>query len=892
MIWHSSAVNDIETELDSDIKNGLSDEEASIRLKKYGMNLYERPIHKSLWKHLSNQFSDFMAIILILGAVASIIISLYQKTSYWMEALLMIGIVIFNFIISYIQEYHALKTLRSIKKMATSQVMVKRGGEFRKINTSELVPGDIIYIEKGDVVPADARIIESKKLSCNDKIITSHSVYAEKNGRAVLKDNTPLELRSNMIYAGTTIANGSATAIIVDTGLKCEVVRFMDIDMSESKSIIPSQRTVLRFGRIIGIIALAVCVIYCLIGILVMHLDPIELIMTAIAIGAAIIPESLPVIVSVVVATSIKRMAKRNAFLRKADTVEKLKDINVICTDKTSALTSNSMTVRKAWAQTKTSLIDDEQLGDVTTLLKLGALCCNANYTRNPDTKEKIYHGDPIEVAMIIASEKVGYNKQTLENTLPRIGEIPFDPRRRLMTTLNIIDGRSYAIVKGAPEVILPKCTHGSLKRARNVSREMAADGLSVIVIAYKKLEEVTALPSPEKIENDLTIAGVIGIEDPMHNEALLAVKNCRQMGIRPVLVTGDNLSSASIFARELGIMREGDEAVTGADLHEIDDDTLYERLDKISVYARTSPGDKTRIIKAWKRRRANVAVTGRRLSDIPAMKDADVSCALGQSGKDSIKNSSDVILMDDKFSTLVEAVHYSRAVFDNIRKVIRFLLGCNLGELIAVFTALLVGWGTPLIAIQLLWINLVTDMLPAIALAFEKPEDMYPVKNKKRRENILSGTVSIYTFFEGIMFGALTIGAYVLGRFIITDCSPALGQTMAFAVLAFSQLVHANNVRSKRSLFKKGVFSNAAMILAFILSAGMVLLVMLTPLRYLFSLTLMNAEQWKLTAALSFVPFVLLELIKLFRAAVKSVKARRRRRIEAERALDITTVE
>lgn len=842
--------------------------------------MFEQIKRKSLFKHFSQQFKDVMIILLILVALFALAISIYRKNSLWLESLLILGIILVNTVISFAYEKRAEKSLTALKKVAAPSARVWRDGEELMVKTSELVPGDIIEIEAGDTVPADARLIFSRELRCRDYAVTGEPIPMEKNPYVQLKDSTPLLQRDNMVYAATDVVAGHGKAVVVETGLHCEVAKLLHLDLSGQEVLIGAQISLRKMEKVLGILAVISCIAYFAAGVFIMRQDMVTVAMTALSLAVAIVPESLPAIVGVVLAVSLQRMAKQNAVVRRMNSLETLRNVSVICTHKTGALTSRQMRMIKAWAQPKISLLDDEPLGDVAALIRLAGLCCDAEVKKRRG--KNVYVGDPVQAAILTAAEKMGYSKFTLDNTLPRIGVIPFDSVRRLMSTINIIDGKTVAVVKGAPDVLLPKCSHGSLRKARNVVAEMTQSGLSVIAIAYRELEKVSAHPTPVEIEQDLTLAGLVGLEDPVHQSALLAVKKCRAMGIKPVMLTGEDLNTAVAFAKQLRILDREEEGITGQQLRQMTDDDLVQNISQYSVFARIGAEDKVRIVKAWKRKKEIVAITGKRLSDVPALEAADIACALGDTGKDAVKNNADLILTDDSFATVVDSIQFSQGIFENIRKAIRFLLGCNLGELLSVFTALVAGWGIPFLPVQLLWINLVTDSFPAIALATEKPEPTLTRSTRRRRhESIFAGSLGIYAVLEGAMFGALTVAAYVLGRFYLPGASPDVGQSMAFAVLAFSQIVHAHNVRSKVSVFRVGLFSNPLLWGASLLSAGLVLAVMLTPLRTTFRLDPLTQTHWIWVAAFSLIPGMIMEIAKIIRYAAK--RRRERKRMLAE---------
>ncbi|MBR5446788.1 MAG: cation-translocating P-type ATPase, partial [Clostridia bacterium] len=625
-------------------------------------------------------------------------------------------------------------------------------------------------------------------------------------------------------------------------------------------------------------VALGACAVIFVVG-LANKIPPLEIFMTAVSLAVSAIPEGLPAIVTIVLSIGVQRMVKKNALIRKLPAVETLGGASVICSDKTGTLTQNRMTLTKAFVDGTSAPADIKysEADDVKRLLKYATLCCDGSVIFEDDKEQHI--GDPTETAIVLAAHKNGMTKDELNAECPRMAEIPFDSDRKLMTTVNRIDGKLVVIVKGAFDMMAPRCVAGDVDTAREMTNTMSADALRVLAVAYKEISEVPENVTSEALENGLTFMGLVGMIDPPRPEAKDAVAVCRKAGIKPVMITGDHVVTASAIARELGILLEGDRAITGAELDAMNDRELDEVVESISVYARVSPENKIRIVKAWQRRGQVVSMTGDGVNDAPALKAADIGCAMGITGTDVAKGASDMTLTDDNFATIVDAVREGRGIYANIKKVVGFLLGTNIGEVITVFAAMLLCHVSPLLSMQLLWINLVTDSLPAIALGMEDVEsDVMEKKPKPKNEGIFAHGLGIKVVIQGVMFAFLTLVAFFIGTglslgeimnsALLNEANAAAldrGRTMAFMVLALCQIVQAYNMRSERSLFKIGPFGNRTLNMAALVSTALVAIVLFTPVKDAFGLVLLTPVNYLIALGLIFVPLVVMEIAKLF---------------------------
>ena len=873
MIWFHNPLEAALKELSSDKDRGLTLGEAEQRLRAHGPNRLDEKPPRSLFLRFLDQLKDTMVIILILAAAVSLGLSVYHAITGgeadWIEPIVILAIVILNAVLGVTQESRAEAALRALKTLSAPQARVVRDGMLQTVKSEELVPGDIVEMEAGDLIPADCRLIETAGFQCDESALTGESLPVSKDATAVVDGVAPLGDRINMAYAGCPVTYGHARALVVETGMHTEMGKIASMLEQEDETVTPLQHKLARLGKALGFLALGICAVIFVVGLL-NRLNPLELFMTAISLAVAAIPEGLPAIVTIVLALGVQRMVAKNAIIRRLPAVETLGSASVICSDKTGTLTQNRMTLVRIFSGGSTQLVDGELSDDATALLRMAALCTDAT-VRIEDGRE-IAIGDPTETALIVAAERHGMPKDSLLTEHPRLGEIPFDSDRKLMTTINLINGRRVVIVKGAPDVLLGRCTSGNREAAAAANEAMARDALRVLAVGYKTIDELPIDCRPEELEQDLVFGGLFGMIDPPRSEAIEAIRDCDSAGIRTVMITGDHVITASAIARQLGILNDGDEAITGAELAQLSDDELYERIRRYRVYARVTPADKIRIVKAWQRTGEIVAMTGDGVNDAPALKAADIGCAMGITGTDVAKGAADMTLTDDNFATIVTAIRQGRGIYDNIRKAVHFLLSCNLGEILTVFVAMLVWHESPLMPIQLLWVNLVTDSLPALALGMEPVEfDIMKRKPRSKNEGIFAHGLGLMAALEGMMIGVLTLIAYALGSRILPQASLALGESMAFGTLALSQLVHAFNVRSSHSLFRVGFHTNRAMLGAFAASLALMLAVLLVPpLQMIFGITAMPSVAWYAVAGLSLVPFVVMEIAKGVMALMK----------------------
>ncbi len=848
---------------ESNVAVGLTDEQIAQKRAKYGENKLREKKKKSNLQRFFEQFKDVMIIILLLAAGVSFVIACIEKNpKEFFEPALILLIVVLNAVMGVAQESKAEKALDALKNMSAPHARVIRNGKEQFVDASELVPGDIILLEAGDFVPADARLLKSISLKSEESALTGESVPSEKDALAEVKEDAPLGDRHNMVFSGCSITYGTATAVVTATGMDTEMGKIANLLAGEDNTQTPLQQKLAKLGKYLGFLALGACAVIFLIGIL-NDIPPLEIFMTAVSLAVSAIPEGLPAIVTIVLSIGVQRMVKKNAIIRRLPAVETLGSASIICSDKTGTLTMNRMTLVKTY-------VDGEGVADVTSdvadsvkkLLTYGTLCCDGSVVVE-DGKET-HLGDPTETAIVYAAYKNGLYKDALNETYPRLGGLPFDSDRKLMSTINVIDGKKIVIVKGAFDVMEKRCAIGDFVTAGKVCEEMSANALRVLAVGYKEIEEIPETLTSESLENGLTFMGLVGMIDPPRAEAKEAVRVCREAGIKPVMITGDHVVTASAIAKELGILLDGDKAITGAELDAMSEEELDLAVESISVYARVSPENKIRIVKAWQRKGKVVSMTGDGVNDAPALKAADIGCAMGITGTDVAKGAADMTLTDDNFATIVEAVKQGRGIYANIRKVVGFLLGTNIGEVVTVFTAMLLWHVTPLLSMQLLWINLVTDSLPAIALGMEAVEsDVMQRKPKPKNEGIFAHGLGVRVVLLGIMFGALSLIAFKVGRWY-TDSLEG-GQTLAFMTLALSQIVQAYNMRSDKSLFKIGFFGNRTLNLAALVSFALVALVLFTPVGIAFGLITLPWQMYLLGLGLTLVPLVVMELAKAF---------------------------
>ena len=878
MLYHSQSADSVLKALETDAEEGLSGEQVAARRAQYGENKLDEKKKKPLIVRFLEQFKDVMIIILLIAACVSFGVICYQvfvtheeNPIEFVEPALIVFIVVLNAIMGLVQESKAEKALEALKNMSAPHARVIRDGREQIIPASDLVPGDIIFLEAGDFVPADARLLKSSNLKSEESALTGESVPSEKDASAQVEENAAIGDRSNMVFTGCSITYGTATAVVTGTGMQTEMGKIANLLAGEKETRTPLQAKLAQLGKYLGIVALAACVIIFIVGACV-GLDWLELFMTAVSLAVSAIPEGLPAVVTIVLSIGVTRMVKKNAIIKRLPAVETLGSASVICSDKTGTLTQNRMTLVKTYLDGGKVTAFDPATADenVKTLLNWGTLCCDGSVEF--ENGKEVHLGDPTETAIVLAAHKAGNSKDALNEKCPRVSGIPFDSDRKLMTSVNKVGERYLVIVKGAFDVMASRCIAGDLDAARAAVEEMSADALRVLAVGYKYIDSVPAEPTSEELENGLTFLGLVGMIDPPRPEAKEAVAVCRKAGIKPIMITGDHVTTASAIAKELGILLEGDKAITGAQLDAMSDEELDKEVEHISVYARVSPENKIRIVKAWQKKGQVVSMTGDGVNDAPALKAADIGCAMGITGTDVAKGAADMTLTDDNFATIVDAVREGRGIYSNIKKVVGFLLGTNIAEIIVVLLAMCIWHESPFVSVQLLWINLVTDSLPAIALGMEKLEpDVMEQKPRSRREGLFAHGYGLQIALQGCMFAALSLAGYCVGRYGLGFADPAqaacAGSTLAFFTLVFSKLMHAYNMRSGHSLFRIGPFSNRALNFVTCIAAALAAFVLFTPyIVTLFGMMYLPWQGYLAGVGLSLAPIAVMEIVKLFK--------------------------
>ncbi|MBQ3089941.1 MAG: calcium-translocating P-type ATPase, PMCA-type [Oscillospiraceae bacterium] len=855
-------LSQIVSELESNEHSGLRQEQIAPLREKWGENRLREKKGRTMLQRFADQFKDVMILILIGAAIISFVVACIEgDAGEFFEPVLILLIVIVNAIMGVMQESKAEKALEALKSLSAPHARVIREGKEQIIDAAQLVPGDLIRLEAGDFIPADARLVKSAGLKSEESALTGESVPSEKDAQALVGEEAPLGDRSNMVFSGCSVTYGTATALVTATGMDTEMGKIASLLEGEESGQTPLQQKLAQLGKYLGFLALAACGIIFVVG-LFNGIPVLEIFMTAVSLAVSAIPEGLPAIVTIVLSIGVQRMVEKNAIIRRLPAVETLGSASVICSDKTGTLTQNRMTLVKAWADgmEEAEQISTENSQAIRSLLRYATLCCDGSV--EIENGEEQHIGDPTETAIVLAALRNGMSKRQLNEQSPRLGEIPFDSDRKLMTTINRINGKLIVIVKGAFDVMAARCVQGDLDRARTMTETMSADALRVLAVGWKEIESLPETLDSWELEQGLTFYGLVGMIDPPRPEARDAVAVCRKAGIRPVMITGDHVVTASAIARDLGILSDGDRAITGRELDDMTDRELDEQVEQIAVYARVSPENKIRIVKAWQRKGHVVSMTGDGVNDAPALKAADIGCAMGITGTDVAKGAADMTLTDDNFATIVDAVREGRGIYANIKKVVGFLLGTNIGEVIAVFVAMLVWHKSPFLSMQLLWINLVTDSLPAIALGMEPVEaDVMDRKPRPKSESLFANGFGLRIILQGVMFGLLALFSFWLGQKVTGQL--AGGQTFAFMVLALSQTVQAFNLRSDHSLTEVGPFGNRVLNRAVLISVVMMLAVLFTPLSVAFGLIALPGWLYLVGLVLIMVPVLVMETAK-----------------------------
>ena len=861
-MWQTLEKNDVIRRLNTKEREGLTEEEVKIRQAKYGKNKLKDKKKESIIIKFIKQFNDFMIITLIIASIISAVISKMQGENDYVDSIIIIGIVIFNALMGVIQEAKAEKSIEALKQMTPQITKVIRNGKTTEINAEDLVKGDIVILETGNFIPADCRIIESHNLKIEESSLTGEAEPSLKEANIICKKDIPLGDMKNMAFMASTVVNGTGKAIVTETGMETKVGQIANMIIEDEAPETPLQKKLGEVGKILGIACLAICIIIFIIG-LIKKIEPIEMFMTAVGLAVAAIPEGLPAIVTIMLSIGVTKMAKRNSIIRKLPAVETLGSSNVICSDKTGTLTQNKMKVVEVKSKNPKFIIT------------MATLCTDCEITVE-NNQEKVI-GEPTEKAIVEEGLHIGCNKKETEKIFPRINEIPFDSNRKMMTTIHRM-GRKYRIIcKGAPDVLLDKCTKEVLEigdsqdikvktldklKIKNENEQMAHKALRVIAVAFKDVTELPSKIDSSTIENNLTFVGLIGMIDPPREGVKEAVKTCKDAGIKTVMITGDHLETAKAIAKDLGILNNGEKAITGQELDKMTQEQLEKNIKEYSVFARVTPEHKVRIVKAWQRNGAVVAMTGDGVNDSPALKNANIGIAMGRNGTDVAKNAADIILTDDNFVTIVEAVKQGRNIYDNIKKAVHFLLSTNIGEIVTIFVGLILGLKSPLLAIQLLWINLVTDSLPAIALGLEKPEkDIMQRKPIDSKKGIFANGLWNKIILEGTMIGVLTLVAFSIGNKYYTL---EVARTMAFLSIGFLELIHSINVKNEKSIFETGLFENKYLVGSFVLGIFVQAIVVVVPaFAKVFEVVPLSLTQWIITIAISILPIPVIELQK-----------------------------
>lgn len=883
-MFFNKTIEETLKELDSNPITGLSQKEIELKREKFGLNQLDAKKPKTLIAMFLAQLNDILIYILVAAAVISFLLG---ETS---DAIIIAIVIIINATVGIIQESKAEKALDALKKLSTPKAVVKRDGELKEIPSEEVVPGDIIIIDAGRYIPCDLRLLETANLKIEESTLTGESVPVDKDASLVLvTENVPLGDQKNMLFMSTLATYGRGVGIAVSTGMNTQIGKIAKMLDEKTDDETPLQKRLAELGKYLGIGALLICALMFTVGVLQKR-DVFEMLLTSISLAVAAIPEGLPAIVTIVLAMGVQKMIKQNAIVRKLPAVETLGSVNIICSDKTGTLTQNKMTVTKFYSNGNLENIGTLSIKDKEhkLLLENLILCNDATYSKNSKT------GDPTEIALLEVGITRELFKDNLEKTHKRIDEIPFESDRKLMTTVNKYDSEYYVMTKGAIDNLLKLCTKASIKGSivditgtfkKEISaaaNNMSDNALRVLGTAYK------ILPSShveiDSLESELIFIGLVGMIDPPRLEVKDSISLCKKSGIKTVMITGDHQNTAFAIAKELDITSDPSEVMSGTELDKMSEEDLNNKIDNIRVFARVSPEHKVKIVKALKARGNIVSMTGDGVNDAPSLKMADIGVAMGITGTDVAKGAADIILVDDNFSTIVAAIKEGRNIFTNIKKTIIFLLSCNIGEIIALFLAILLGWASPLRPIHILWINLITDTLPALALGVDPGDpDVMKYKPRNPKDSLFKGEIS-NLLLNGLLIGIVTLIAFIVGAKYYSGTTTLFplfpkdvsrdalehAQTMAFVVLSVSQLVHSLNMRNKKkSIFKIGLLSNKYLIGAIVLGILLQNFIIIIPaLARAFSVHSLSLTDWGFVTILSLMPLILNEIVKLFKGS------------------------
>ncbi|SHK18826.1 Ca2+-transporting ATPase [Hathewaya proteolytica DSM 3090] len=881
-MWYSKKSEEIFKDFNVDPNMGLSAEEADKRLQSQGKNKLKGKKAKSIFQLFAEQLNDILIYILLVAAVIS---GFLGEIS---DAVIIFIVILINAVVGVIQESKAEKSLEALQKLSTPRAVVKRDGKIIDISSEDIVTGDIVLLDAGRYVPCDLRMIECANLQIEESALTGESVPVSKTAGPLNTDeNISLGDQKNMAFMSTLVTYGRGTGIAINTGMNTEVGKIAKMLDTNENIKTPLQKKLTELGKILGFGAIIICVIMMVIGV-IQGRDLMSMFMTSISLAVAAIPEGLAAVVTIVLAMGVQKMIKENAIIRKLPAVETLGAVNIICSDKTGTLTQNKMTVMKILSSMElkdSSSYHHEDKDEIETI-KDFMLCNDATYTPESET------GDPTEIALLVMGFKRGINKKDLDSHYPRVKEIPFDSDRKLMSTMHKYNDKYKIVTKGAMDNLLPLCNSiymdGEVKPMTEEYREqissiffkMSDEALRVLGVAYKFTKNPD-MPH-EDFEKDLIFSGLVGMIDPPRLEVKDSIAKAAASGIKTIMITGDHKNTAFAIARDLGISKDIEEVLSGGEIDKLSDDDLFKSINNYRVFARVSPEHKVRIVKAFRDHDNVVSMTGDGVNDAPSLKSADIGVAMGITGTDVAKGAADMVLTDDNFSTIVKAVEQGRHIYNNIRKSIFFLLSCNLGEIMAIFIAILLNWNSPLLPIHILWVNLITDTLPALSLGVDKSDDdIMKEKPRNQKDSLFKGAMGSI-ILNGILIGLLTLSAFVIGIRLHSNHAPLLpiiptvisdsalkhGQTMAFIVLSVSQLMHSFNLRSKKhSIFSIGVFTNKYLVFSFLLGLFLQNIIIAVPfLANIFKVNMLSMEDWIVVTILSIMPLIVNELVKFIK--------------------------
>ncbi|EOI05042.1 calcium-translocating P-type ATPase, PMCA-type [Enterococcus moraviensis ATCC BAA-383] len=865
---YKQPIETIIKEVNTNKEHGLTGEEVKKRLAEHGANKFQESKKESVLKKFLHSLSDFTTIILLVAAAISFYTAIATDHGDYFEGILIIAIVIINAVLAIVQEGNAEKSLAALQDMNKQSSSVLRDGKVETIDAEAVVVGDILVLESGSMITADARLIQASQLRVEESALTGESEPIEKDAEYIGEKDAPIGDQINMVFKGCTVSNGRGRAIVTATGMQTEMGKIAGLLNDDVTQQTPLQKRLNQLGKRISLIALAAATLVFIIGEL--QGEPLlEMFMTAVSLAVAAVPETLMVIVTLTLAYGVQKMAKKHAIIRRLPAVETLGTANVICSDKTGTLTQNKMRVRRVWSRgDEVTDTEDAMTDEAMEVLKMASLCTDVIVDKDGD--DLVIQGNPTEAAIVRAVEENYHTKAELEEKYPRIGEIPFDSERKMMTTVHKMGKKYISVTKGAFDVLLTRFRFGDLDQAAVVNDRFGKRALRVIAVGYAIYDEEPTEITSEALEKNLRLLGLIGMIDPPRPESKGAIARAKKAGIKTVMITGDHVVTAGAIAKELGILTDKSEALTGSELQKMTDEELDSRVKSLSVYARVTPEDKIRIVKSWQRTGAVVAMTGDGVNDAPALKASDVGCAMGITGTDVAQGAADMILTDDNFATIVDAVAQGRAVYRNIRKAVNFLLSCNISEIFIVLIAMLMGWGAPFTAVQLLFVNVVADGLPGFALGKEPAEkgimDEAPIP---RNEGIFARGLWQKIGINAFVFTVITLFGFYLGANVDSvsyffEASHEIGQTVAFLILAYSSILHVFNVRSTESIFRVKLSTNKSLFEMAVLAVIITTVIALLPFtQELFGLVPIGINHWLLVMGLSIVPIFVNEMIK-----------------------------